>query len=338
MGNAHLHGQALGGGRGGERVYRKVEAKAHGEGGRADDHVAARVRARGAGARGRAVAGRCRCGGAVLGARTLGHRVAHNLDERDHDHEHHHGHVYYVELVAVLAVLDGEVAQAAGAHGSGHGGKVEQRDERHGGYARQARDGFAQVYAPDDVERSQAHGVGRLDEPGVNLGERHLNLAGEEWDGAHYERHDGARHADGGSHDEARNGEQRRQQDDERDGAKHVGHLVEHLPQRAVLQDAAGARDGERHAQHSAEHEHEHAGPREHEQRLPNGGDERVPLGHDVGNECGNVSEHQRSPRRERFRSGAGRQGRRPRGRACRKGWRRCRRWVHRPPPRRRRR
>src|ERR1700744_2425868 len=58
-------------------------------------------------------------------------RVAAPLQQLDEDDEDGHGQHHHVGLEAVVAVADGEIADAAAAHDAGHRGVRQEADRQH---------------------------------------------------------------------------------------------------------------------------------------------------------------------------------------------------------------
>ena len=134
-----------------------------------------------------------------------------------------------------MAILNGEVAQAAGTDRAGHGGQTHQADGGDGGTPRNGGDALPQVHSEDDLQRAGTHGQDGFDEAMVDLVQRTLHLTGEEGHGAHDEGDDGAGDVDGGAHDGTGEGDDPGEQDDKGDGAEEVHELIQHLRDHFLL-------------------------------------------------------------------------------------------------------
>ncbi|EEF21900.1 conserved hypothetical protein, partial [Ricinus communis] len=186
-----------------------------------------------------------------------GRRVAHELDDLDHGHEDGHGEHHHIGLEAVVAVADGQVANAAAAHHAGNGRVRQKAHGQHGQRQHQARARLDDEHAPDDLQLRGAHGVRGLDHAARHIAQALVHQACQVGNGRHGQRHGRSQRADGGAGQPAREGHQRDQQDDEGEGPHGVDRPVQHGEGRAVVQRLAGAQQEQQHAQRAA---NEHGG------------------------------------------------------------------------------
>ena len=99
----------------------------------------------------------------------LDDQVADKLDDADDDKDHDDGDPSHIGHVPVMAILNGEVAQAAGANSAGHGGQTHQADGCDGGTPCNGGDALPQVHSEDDLQGAGAHGQDRFDEAVIQL-------------------------------------------------------------------------------------------------------------------------------------------------------------------------
>src|SRR5690625_2712749 len=205
--------------------------------------------------------------------------VAEHLDELDQDDDDDDGHDHDVGLEALVAVVDGQRAEALGAERPGHRGVGHEGDDGDGDAADDPGQRLAHEHAADDAEPGGADHLGRLDLAGADVAHGVLHQPGEEGDGGDGERHDGRLPAEGGAGEQSRQRDDRDHEDDERDRAADVDDRREHGVERPARPQAAGCGDDERQAEREPEqHRDERRQP-----GHPDGLQRR--LGHPVGDD-----------------------------------------------------
>jgi hypothetical protein len=116
--------------------------------------------------------------------------VAEHLQQLHQDQQQDHGDQRHVGVRALVAIAEGQVAQATGTDRTAHRGEA---DQRHGGDRRagdQARARFRQQHAGDQLPGGGAHRLGRFDHATVHFAQRGLDQARVERRGADDQRHD----------------------------------------------------------------------------------------------------------------------------------------------------
>ena len=198
--------------------------------------------------------------------RLAGDDVADRLDDLDEDDAQHDGDDHDVDLVALVTVADGDVAQAAGAHAARHGGIAEERDEGDGRTANERRQALLEIDLRHKLPGVGAKRLTSLHQAAVDVGQALLHHARNKGDGAHRKRHDGAGNAQRGAGDQARERDDAHKQDDEGDGAQHVHDPAEHGVEDRLGMQAVLGRDHENDAQrHAHEVGKEHRDARHHD-------------------------------------------------------------------------
>lgn len=198
-----------------------------------------------------------------------GQPVENQLDHLHQDNQEHHRHPHNGGDAPLMAVPDGDVAQAAGAHGAGDGGIGQNRHQGDGAPQDQRGLRLRQVHLPDDLEGGGAHGLGGLDHTGVYLVQRGLHHPGDEGGGGHHQRRDGALDADGGAHHHPGEGHNGHHQNDEGDGPADVDDPVQHPVDAPVGPDAVGLGQDQGHPQREADQIGECGGDHHHYQGIP---------------------------------------------------------------------
>lgn len=169
-------------------------------------------------------------------------------DDQDDDREDHDA-----GLVAVVAVLHRQVADAASADHAGHGAAPDEVDEDHRHRAGDRRGRLAQQHLPHYQQAARAGGERRLDDTVVDFLEAALDEAGQE-DG----RGDGHRHRCGhgtylGADEVEGQREREHHEDDEWDRPYEVHDARGDGVQGAVFKEGAGLGQVERKAQQQSE-------------------------------------------------------------------------------------
>ena len=229
------------------------------------------------------------------------HGVADGLDQTHHhnDEEEHGPHDIGQRLL--MAVLDGEVAQASGADGAGDGGKVDQGDQGDGNSPGDAGGGLLQVDPPDDLPGGAAHGLGRLHKALGHLGQGPLDLPAQKGHRGKGQGDDGPFHADGGPHHQTAQPQKDHGQQDEGNGAENIADLVEHKIDRPVLQDTPGLGGEQKHPEGDADEHRQQAYDPHHLERLLAGLPELGSPRHHVGDDGTQQITHASTPPPSRF-------------------------------------
>ena len=195
---------------------------------------------------------------------------ANALRDLHDDYAQHDGHDHDVVLIALVAIANGDVANAARAHRAGHGHEAEQRDERNGQAAHQRRHAFGQKHLADDLPGARAKALRSFDEAAVDFGEALLNHARNEGRSRDGERHDSRAHAKRSAYDGTRERDHEHDKDDERNGTHDVHYPTKHAVEDAVRMQAARLGQNEQNAHRDAndvceqrrEHGHDDGVPR----------------------------------------------------------------------------
>ena len=230
------------------------------------------------------------------------------LEELHEQNEQDDRHVHHEIFVAVEAVVDGDLAEAAAADDAAHGRVAEDGRERDGEVLQQRGDAFGDHHLADDLHGRRAHALRGLDDVGVQLTQAALDETRDERKGRDDERNDGRPGADGRADDEARERKDHDHQDQERNRAQQVDKNVQHAHQPAgKRQHAVPFARHEQHAQRQTDHDGEGRGEKRNIEGFPDGG-EKLRL-----QRCGQlldglgrekITVHRRSPPRpEDFRS-----------------------------------
>ena len=92
----------------------------------------------------------------------LGPPVEYPLDDLHEDDQEDHRHPHQRGNAAVMAVLNGNAAQASGTDHTGDGGIGQNRHYGDGTAQDQGGHGFRQIDLSDDLKGGGAHGLGSL--------------------------------------------------------------------------------------------------------------------------------------------------------------------------------
>ena len=126
------------------------------------------------------------------------------LDEQDEDdNRNDHDEV----LVAIVAVVDGDLAEAAAADDAAHCRVAEDGRQCDGDVLDKRGDTFGDHDLADDLEGRCAHALRGLDDVAVKLAQTALNKARDEGECRGDQRNDRRRRADGGAYE--RSGERK---------------------------------------------------------------------------------------------------------------------------------
>ena len=157
--------------------------------------------------------------------------VADQLDDLDDDDDRDDRGDHDVVLPAVVAVVDGHLAQASATDGTRHRGVADERDRQRRDGLDEGGHGLADEDSPANLPVGGTHHLGGLDLARVDGQEVRLHEAREEGRGEDDERHDGGQRARGLADDHLGDRDQHDDADDEGQGAHDVhdeGHGLVH--------------------------------------------------------------------------------------------------------------
>ena len=228
--------------------------------------------------------------------RFFGDIAARGLDNAHQNHNDEDDRPGDLRQVLAVAVHDGEVAQTAGPQGAGDGGEVDEGDQRDGHAPGYAGDSLLQIHPPDDLPGGGAHGLGRLDEAGRDLGQGALHLPPQEGDGSEYQGDDSSPDADGGAHHQTAQSQQHHGQQDEGDGAEEVADAAQDEIHRPVLQNAPLPGSEQEHSKGDTQHQRDAPRDGYHLNGLPEGPPQLVRPGRHVWDHQVQQVSHGKSP------------------------------------------
>lgn len=200
-----------------------------------------------------------------------GNRVADGLDALDEDNQDDDRRDHDIGLETLVAVADGQVAQTTAAEGAGHGGRADEGNQGEGDAQENGVQRFRQHDLPDDLPGAGPHGLGHLDDAGIDFQHGRLNDTGHEGGARNGQGHDGRRRADGRTDDEAREGDDGHHEDNERNGPDGVDDGAEDVVDRRVRQNVVLPRDSQDDAQGNAEQAGDGDGHDDHVEGFPEG-------------------------------------------------------------------
>ena len=201
----------------------------------------------------------------------------HQQDQNDHRHQHHQ------VLIAVVAVVDGDLAQAAAADDATHGGVAKNGGQRDGDILDQGGNALGDHYLADDLHGGGAHALGSFDDITIHLAETALHQTCHKGERRRHQRNDGGRGAHGGADEQTGEGEDHDHQDQEGDGAQQVDDDVDDLHEPAGQgQDAVFLAGDQQHAQGQAKHQRQRRADHGDVKRLPDGKGQRGQHRHQV--------------------------------------------------------
>ena len=174
-----------------------------------------------------------------------------------------------VGIEALMAVADGDLAEAGAADGGGHGRVAEDSDHRDHGPHDEGGLGLRQQHFRHDLEIVGAHGLGCLNDPGVDLLEGGFHHTRNVRGGRNHQHHDHSLVAKRRAHNEVCHRQHRHHQDDKGDGAEKVDDDAEHPVEPADGVNPFPVRDVEHHAQRQADHIGDGGGKNGHVDRFP---------------------------------------------------------------------
>ena len=128
---------------------------------------------------------------------------------------------------AVVAVVDGNFAQAAAADDTGHGTVPHDGRSRNRHVSNQARHALGHHDFGDNLQRRRTHALGGLDDARIDLAHARFNQARDEGEGRDDQRHNGCHRADGCAHDGAGQRDDNDHQNQERHAAQQVDQAVQ---------------------------------------------------------------------------------------------------------------
>ena len=120
-------------------------------------------------------------------------------NDKQHDRRKHHK-----VLVAIVAVVDGDLAEAAAADDAAHRRVAEDGRERDGEVLEERGNALGDHHLADDLHGRCAHALRGLNDVGVDLAQAAFNKARDERERRHDQRNDGRGGADGRADDKAR--------------------------------------------------------------------------------------------------------------------------------------
>jgi endoglycosylceramidase len=151
----------------------------------------------------RVVADRCTFAGPALtlpAAEVLDEGVADALEDLHQHHQDSGGQQHDVGLEALVAVADGQIAEAAAADDPRHGGVAHQGHGRDGHPGEDPGAGFRQQDVPDELPGARAARQAHIDGALLHLPQGHLHEPREERRSAHHQGHDGRPGPQAGAH------------------------------------------------------------------------------------------------------------------------------------------
>ncbi len=138
------------------------------------------------------------------------------LEDLHQDDEEDHGEEHDQILVAVVAVVDGDLAEAAAADDTAHGRVAQNGGDGDGTVGNEGRNAFRDQDLRDDLEGGGTHALGGFYDVGVDLPEGAFHQTGDEGEGRNDQRDDGGGGADYRAHDQPGQREDHDHQDQER--------------------------------------------------------------------------------------------------------------------------
>ena len=197
-----------------------------------------------------------------LGAHRL--EQLHQQNQQDHRRKHHQ------VFIPVIAVVDGDLAQAAAADDAAHGGVAQNGSQGDGDVLNQGRHAFGDHHLADYLHGRGAHALGRLDDVGVHLPQAALHQPGHKGEGRHHQGNDGGRGTHGGADDQPGQGEHHDHQNQERDGPQQIDDDVQCRQHRLRQgQDAVLLPGHQQHPQGQAQQDGQSGGQHRHIEGLP---------------------------------------------------------------------
>lgn len=122
----------------------------------------------------------------------------HQRDQQNHCGQHDE------ILVAVVTIVDGDLAEPAAADDAAHGRIAENGGDGDGGVGNQRRHTLGNEHLCDDLQRGCAHALRHFDGVGADLAQAALGQTRHERKRCNDERHDGGGCADDGTDQPAR--------------------------------------------------------------------------------------------------------------------------------------
>ena len=202
------------------------------------------------------------------GGRPPANEVADQLDDLDDDDDRDDRGDHDVVLPAVVAVVDGHLAQAAAADGARHRGVADEGDRQGRDRLDEGGHGLADEDSPTDLPVGGAHHLGGLDLARVDGQEVRLHEAREEGRGEDDERHDGGQRARGLADNHLGDRDQHDDADDEGQGAHDVNDEGDGLVHALVGGEAALAGLDQHEAQERSDDDRENGGQARHHEGL----------------------------------------------------------------------
>ena len=84
-------------------------------------------------------------------------------DEQDDGQQHHQ------VFIAVIAVVDGDITEAAAAHDTTHGGVAQNGGDGNGGIGDEGGNGLRDHHLDDGLQGGGAHAAGHFNDIGIEL-------------------------------------------------------------------------------------------------------------------------------------------------------------------------
>lgn len=178
-----------------------------------------------------------------------GGEVAAGLDEVDAYDEDDDRRQHDVGAEALVAVADGDVAEAAAADCAGHGRGADEVDDEDRNVVDDRRQGFGNEDLADDLEGRGSHGFSCFDEAEVDVADRRFDETAQEGNGHDGQRYAGRRRADGRAGDDAGQRNDGDHEDDKGNRADDVDDGAQYLIDKAVFQNMAPAGRDQRNAE-----------------------------------------------------------------------------------------
>lgn len=181
----------------------------------------------------------------------VGSEALEQLNEQDEDDDRNeHDEV----LVTIVAVVDGDLAQAAAADDAAHRRVAQDGGQRDGDILNKRGDALGDHDLPDYLRGSRTHTLSGLNDIAVKLAQTALDKAGNERERCRNERDDGRRCADCRTDDRAGKRQHHDHEDKKGDRAQKVNDRIQHMHEpRRKRQNAVLFAGHEQHAERQAD-------------------------------------------------------------------------------------